>query len=249
MAEQRHLNNAPITEAIIDIRGKLPNEFKVDQFEAIKNELEKNYPIMDKQQTSEVRFEFKEGKPKFFPHEDLGIQGYFFKTNDKIKIAQFRVNGFTFNHLKPYTRWEEVFNESKKLWKVYIRVSHPEIITRLAVRYINHIKLPLPINDFGDYLVTPPTIPQGLPQQVVKFLNRIVIVDEQDGIMANITQTLDEKSSDSKHLNVILDIDVYKHGQYSCESDEIWEILNKLRIMKNDIFFKSITEKTAGLFE
>ena len=36
MAEVRHLNNAPITEAIIDFRVKLPSEFKVEAFLELK---------------------------------------------------------------------------------------------------------------------------------------------------------------------------------------------------------------------
>jgi uncharacterized protein (TIGR04255 family) len=249
MAEQRHLNNAPITEAIIDFRAKSANEFKVDQFESIKSELEKNYPIMEKQQASEVRLEFKEGKPKHFPVEDLGTQGYLFKTNDKIQIAQYRLNGFTFNRLKPYTRWDDVFEEAKRLWGLYREVARPEIITRLAVRYINHLKLPLPVDNFGDYLVAPPVVPDSLPQQLLRFLNKLVIIDDKNKIIANIIQASDEKGSDNKHLNIILDIDAYKIVDYNCETDEMWDIFKKLRQMKNEIFFKSLTEKTVGLFE
>ena len=36
MTEVRHLNNAPITEAIIDFRVKLPSEFKVEAFLELK---------------------------------------------------------------------------------------------------------------------------------------------------------------------------------------------------------------------
>ena len=43
MAEVRHLNNAPITEAIIDFRVKLPSEFKVEAFLELKKTMKGYY--------------------------------------------------------------------------------------------------------------------------------------------------------------------------------------------------------------
>jgi len=249
MAQQRHLKNAPITEALIDIRVKLPDEFEISQFEPIKKEIENQYPIFEEQRSFKHSHAFKEGKPKNFSFEDMGVQGFFFKTADKIKIAQFRLDGFTFNHLKPYSDWETIFEEARRLWTLYKEITSLELITRLAVRYINHLKLPLPIDNFADFFTAPPTVPEGLPQSLIKFQSRNVIIEPENQIIANITQASDEKGSDSQNLNVILDIDTLKNVNYRAENKQMWDIFENLRKMKNDIFFKSLTEKTVRLFE
>jgi len=250
MAKQRHLRNAPITEAIIDIRVKLPDSFEVTQFVPIKDKIKNKYPILDQQHAYQARQEFKKGKPVHFPFEDLGVKGYFFKTDDKIKIVQFRLDGFTFNHLKPYTCWKDVFEEAMGLWKLFKDTASPELITRLAVRYINHISLPLPNINLNDYLTVPPVVPEGLPQAVLSFLNKTVIMDSNNNrITANITQASDDKWSDKENLSVILDIDAYKHVNFGPEKEGICDIFESLRQMKNNIFFEYLTEKAVEIFE
>jgi uncharacterized protein (TIGR04255 family) len=45
-----------------------------------------------------------------------------------------------------------------------------------------------------------------------------------------------------------LDIDVFREVSLEPDSEKIWEILEELRNIKNNIFFKSITQKTKELF-
>jgi uncharacterized protein (TIGR04255 family) len=250
MAKQRHLKNAPITEALIDIRVKLEKSFKVEKFETLKQELSDSYPITERQELLRQHNIFIKGMPLSSPLEG-GINGYFYKTNDNTEIAQFRRDGFTFNRLNPYTKWDDLIEKARNLWQLYTKIANPEAVTRLAVRYINNLKLPLPFGDFSEYLCMPPNIPEGLPQGVNNFLNRITIYDSTQDIAANITQSLESGSQSSKnnYIIIILDIDVYRQGDFSMDKQEIWEDFEKFRKMKNDIFFKYITEKTARLFE
>ncbi len=48
----------------------------------------------------------------------LVYQG-FSKTPDRLNVAQFRRDGFTFNRLRPYTKWEEIRPEALRLWQLY----------------------------------------------------------------------------------------------------------------------------------
>jgi uncharacterized protein (TIGR04255 family) len=250
MENKRHLKNAPIIEALLDIRVKLAKSFKVEKFETLKSDLSDSYPITERQEFLRQHHLFMKGKPQFSPLEE-GISGYFYKTKDKKEIAQFRRDGFTLNRLHPYTEWDDLIAKTKNLWSLYKKIANPEAVTRLAVRYINNLKLPLPFGDFSEYLCVPPNIPEGLPQAVNNFLNRITIYDSTQDIAANITQSLERgaQSPKNNHIIIILDIDVYRQGDFSMDNQEIWENFEKLRNMKNDIFFKYITEKTVRLFE
>jgi len=247
MAKGRHLNNAPIVEAIIDFRVKLPSGYNVTEFSSLKETLSKSYPQMDESWAFEGGIMVKNKQIEQIV-KDKGLRGYFFKSSDGKNVAQFREDGFTLSRLKPYSNWETVLAEAKKLWALYLRTAPPELVTRLATRYINRMDIPLPINDFGQYLTAPPIIPESLPQDVSRYLTRVTIRDPDFEIKANIIQAL-EKSSKPGYVAIILDIDVYKQMETGFSENQIWPIFENLRNLKNRIFFDSITEETARLFE
>lgn len=248
MAEYRHLENAPITEALIDLRIRLPSDFDIKVLASFKKELAKRYPHFEERRVVEGGFGWQKGKATIKAPKDMGIEGYFYLSPDKKQIVQFRKDGFTFSRLKPYTYWDAVLAEARSLWGLYADKTAVETVSRIAVRYINHLKTPLPIHDFKDYLTVPPEVPEKAPQAVSSFFSRVVVHDTAQGINANIIQAL-ERSIEPDTIPIILDIDVYKTGEFKVGSDEIWTILAKLRELKNIIFFGSITEKTARLFE
>jgi len=247
MARQRHLSNAPITETIIDFRVKLPAKFDVQEFLSLSADLSDRYPNSEPRRIITGAFGMeKGGKPFIQPPEDKGIQGYFYKSEDGKNIAQFRINGFTFNRLNPYSDWNTVLSEAQNLWELYVSKSEPEVVTRIAVRYINRLELRLPINDFGDYLTAPPKVPDSLPQEVSQFLTKVVIHEED--ITANIIQSLD-RSAKPDHIVIILDIDVFKVKDLGFDKENVWAEFEQLRDVKNRIFFESITEETVRLYE
>lgn len=247
MVKQRHLTNAPITEAIIDFRVKLPSTFTSTEFlkatKDLSNSYPKNEPIRRVKHTFGIE---KDGKPFIAPPKDEGIQGYFFKSEDEKNITQFRLDGFTFNRLYPYTKWQSVITEAKRTWEIYNSIAAPEAVKRIAVRYINKIDIKLPIKDFNEYLAAPPTIPSSLPQELSQFLTRMVISDGDKTI--NLIQAM-EQSTEAKKVTLILDIDVYKSNESGFEMDTIWSQFQELHDLKNKVFFESITEKVAEIYE
>jgi uncharacterized protein (TIGR04255 family) len=248
MAEYRHLNNAPIKEALIDLRVKLPPDFNVKRFEPAKGILRKRFPKCKERRAFKGGFGMEDGRPIVETPIDLGVDGYIFTSSDEKKTVQFRKDGFTYNRLKPYTSWEDVLSEAKELWQLYVESSGAQIITRIAVRYINDLKIPLPIRDFSDYLTVPPRIPDNIPQLCRSFFSRVVVHDTSREIDANIIQSL-ETGAGPEFATIIIDIDVYKRMELDTVRDEIWQVFEQLRDLKNNIFFGSITEETARMFE
>lgn len=246
MASQRHLNNAPIIEAVIDIRVNLPPAFNPEEFLSFSEHLSGEYPKNEPRRIFTGAFGIKEDKPFIEEPVIKGIQGYIYKSEDEKNIVQFRIDGFTFSRLNPYTEWQSVFSEAKRLWGLYSSKSSPELITRIAVRYINKLDIPLSMNDFKEYLTAPPEVPGSLPQGISQFLTKIVIHEED--ITANIIQMLD-KSIKPDHIGVILDIDVFKVKKLGFDKESVLLEFNQLRDFKNRIFFESITEEMARLCE
>ena len=248
MAEIRHLKNAPITEAIIDFRIKPPSDIQVSEFSSLTKILQDQYPKVKDIRKFEGRFDFsiKKGKALKPSLEETPL-GYRYESDDGKNIVQFKIDGLTFSRLKPYTCWDDIFAEAKTLWNLYITKIPTTSVMRVATRYINHIEIPLPI-DFSEYLLAPPNVPNDIPQFITNFLTRIVVYDTDLDISVNVTQALG-KSSKKNYAAIILDIDAYKQCELDINSEDIWPIFKQLHDMKNQIFFGSITEKTAGLFE
>lgn len=239
------LKKAPITEGLIDIRVKLSPELDVRQIDSIYEPIKSEYPQKQEQRLSQVQVEQK-------PDENIvkslsKINGYRYTSSDKKRIIQARLDGFTFSRLHPYATWEELRSEAHRLWLLYQKVTSPHLITRVALRYINNLNIPMPIRDFGDYLTAPPLVPEGLPQGVSSFLTRVVIHEPSVGANAIIIQALEQVSTDV--APVILDIDVFKLQPEGVEEKEAWDIIEKLRHFKNQIFFESITDKLKEMYK
>lgn len=245
MTDYPTLKNAPITEALIDIRVKLPSEFEAEKLDAIYDSIKDKYPIKQEQKISEVKLEPK--AEELVKSSGAIINGYRYISSDKKQILQTRLDGFTFSRLYPYIKWSDLRDEAFRLWELYKNIASPESITRVAVRYINNLNIPLPIRDFGDYLSAPPIVPDELPQGVSSFLTRVVIPEPSIGANAIITQALEQIVSDT--APIILDIDVFKLQPNGIEDKDAWETLGKLRNLKNKIFFNSITDSLKETYK
>ena len=244
MVKLKHLTHAPITEALIDIKVKLPPDFDVTQLKSIHTLISKEYP--KEQELRKKRFEFKV-KPDSVEASPSYIHGYRYISTDKERIVQARLNGFTFSKLKPYKSWEHLRDEAHRLWSEYVKLFRPKLITRVAVRYINRLEIPfLPKRDFKYYLTAPPEVPKELPQEVSGFLTRIVIPMPLD-TTAIIAQAM-EPIKDPKILPIILDIDVFKGAKLNTDRDA-WDALERFHDLKNDIFFSSVTKKALELWQ
>lgn len=248
MPSPRPLRNAPITEALIDFRVKARPDLHAEDFLQLKDELSNRFPKVQERRGIQATFEILKGEGQPPRVQDLGLQGHFFRTEDEKVIGQFRIDGFTFNRLKPYTRWEDIFPQAMELWRLYLKVAKPVEVVRLAVRYINHVPLPPGAQKFEDYLRGSPVIPPELPQHTSSFLTRVTIHDQENDIAAHVTQAL-QPTADTQRLTVILDIDAFKEAQLSPDDPAIERTFMQLRIFKNLIFFNSLTDETLRQFE
>jgi uncharacterized protein (TIGR04255 family) len=50
------------------------------------------------------------------------------------------------------------------------------------------------------------------------------------------------------HASVILDIDVSRAGDPPQKDDEIWALIDRIRVHNNQVFEESVTDKARELF-
>ncbi|MBW2059958.1 MAG: TIGR04255 family protein [Deltaproteobacteria bacterium] len=244
MIEPRHLTNAPIKEALIDIWYSLDPGY-ISRLESIHDKIKGDYP--HKQIRKQWEGTFQVGSKTFTQStKDHGIQGYWYLSEDEKQIIQARLNGFTFNKIEPYETWEQMRDEARKLWKIFKEIAPPEVVTGLGLRYVNRIEIPEPTIELSDYLTAPPEIPENLPQRLDSFLTRIQFFDSSIKARGIITQ-MSEPPDSPGTVPLLLDIEVTQDNNFNINDDEIWAVLEDLRAFKNKIFFSSITERVAEL--
>lgn len=251
MANQIHLDNAPIQEAIIEIRTIASDNLNIEHFSSDDSEFSlEGYSYKDVVRGGALRLDIKkDGKvdPSIL---DQQLLGYRYENDDHKYVANFQKTRFIISRLAPYKNWERFREEAKKIWEIYVKEAKPIKSVRVATRFVNVLKIPLPIEDFADYFTTPPVIPEELPQGLSSYLSRFVFAHEDGQYSAAVTQSLEkiEKHPDGDFAPIIFDIDVSFNQQIEV-NDIIWEHLDNLRNFKNRIFFSSLKEKTLTLFK
>ena len=239
--------NPPITEAVIDIKTELGTNITLSEMEKVHEKIRDRYPTKKVRRRVFGSIEFKDQEPPRTESKDLGPDGYLFWSNDDRQVVQYRLDGFTFSRLRPYKDWAAMRSEATPLWNLFLSIAKPVQVTRIALRYINSIEIPVTSFSLDEYITSLPRIPEGLSQIIQEFLSRVVINFPEVDSSAVVTCTSQPPKSPTGS-SILLDIDVYRHVRLSPESPEIWEILSGLRNLKNDIFSKYLTEKTKELF-
>lgn len=250
MARPRHLPRAPIREAIIHIQFGPPVELSLIQ--GFVSSIEKDFgKTTDIWQTSfGVQFDHEKAESSAANPVLIGKR---LDSVDGREVLQCTVSAFSFSRLTPYQDWAHIRDSAKRLWDLYLSSVKPISVTRLAVRYINALPLPLPVAELNDYFTSPPQVPAALPQVMRAFLQRVVIFDEATNTFVAVIQASDEDAearSLTNQATIFFDIDASQQVNLSSNNSNIvWGKFEELRTFKNRVFFEHITEKTAGLFE
>ncbi len=239
--------NPPITEALLDIRVNLSKETTLETLLFFQDEIKEHFP--NKKERHSGTFQIKAGAAPEVITSPARADGYMFYAPDNKKIVQVRIDGFTFNKLKPYSNWDIFSREAKYLWEHYVEIAKPINIVRLALRYINKIEIPLPFSDFKEYILTNPEVAPGIPQGLDRFFMQLVIPNAEFQAGAVVTETIEKIDDKSRVLPLIFDIDVSRNIILEPTSKDIWNIMEDLRKFKNQIFMKSLTDKAKELFK
>ena len=246
MALPRELKSPPIVEALVDIRAAVsaPQE----AFESLGRELHAEYPKADPRRGVVAELRVEQGKLIPPTARDMGFQGVWLHREDGTAIVQFRPDGFTFNNVGSYMGGETLITEAVRLWSKFAAQVQPTAVTRVALRYINQLRLPFrPGDEFSRFLTAAPLTPEGAPQSVSEFLSRVVAHDEADtGATVITTQQLTIPEPNAPL--VVIDVDAFRQGQFSTDTEELRPILDSLRVLKNRAFFALLTDGAVEWF-
>ncbi len=240
--QRRHYGNPPIVEAVIDIRVSAEAAVSIAALEDIGRAEKERYPkkLAGVEIVEEVELLADEQKRK----TKRTPIGFIFKNQDERQILQAQIRGFAFSRLRPYRSWEEFSAEARRLWDVYRSATHPEKITRVAVRYVNRFDFPGPNIELGTYLEVSPKVPDSI-NKTGSFLLRTVTPNPT----LDATLVLNEAHAPAEEgrIGIILDLDLFSETPIPADNDLVWRRLSELHAHIENVFEDCITDATREL--
>ena len=249
MSEQwHHLSNAPIVEAVIEFQFAVSDNVTIEMLQEVADVLKAKFPQQEEKRSSVFKAVMKSSGPETEVH-DAGLVGISAKSEDNKNIVQLLRDRFSFSQLPPYQKWELLEKQAIEIWKTFLDKTKIDGVNRVGVRFINKIELDIPMDDFNDYIVGAPVVPNGLPQFLSAFDMRLIIPNkeiEADGI---VNMSMNGWDKEKNIVPVILDIDVGKTGQIQSDEESLHDTLAELRNYKNELFFRNITDKVVRKYQ
>jgi uncharacterized protein (TIGR04255 family) len=236
---------APITEAVMDIRVQPRDGLAVEQLRSLSTgSIEGFSQTSERLQISTSIAPGQESATQTMTPTKVGFE---FRNAAGDKVVQAQLDGWLFSKLAPYERWETFRDEGRALWTKYRGIAEPKQITRMALRYVNRLDLPLPFDDFRKFLRTVPEIAPDLPQALSNFFLQVQIpqLDLEAMLVINMTMT---PAPSAAVVSVILDLDLFRTTNLPKSEDQIWDYFEQLRTKKNQAFEACITDAMRERF-
>jgi uncharacterized protein (TIGR04255 family) len=232
----------PITEAIIEIRTS--TELQSSALERLVARFSRKYPA-PAQKLFEVSVEVKEPEPTVTKQS---LAGYRLASLDGTKVLNVAPRYLGTAHLAPYEGWERLYEEARANWEIWLKITGWQPVARIGVRYINRIDIPgSQMFNLGDYLTFRPSLPTSINSAIGQFAMNALIplgVDELKVVLnAGSTQ-----SPLINHASLLLDLDISRDSDLPKDEAGLWDLINRIRVRKNEVFESCITSKTRALF-
>lgn len=244
------LPRAPIVEAVIDIQAR--SAVMLEEA-TLKPQLESKlsgYQFLDSMKKLQHEVNLQDGASVSPIIRELAWKGLRFQSGDKKHIVQFNQDGFIFSRLEPYESWEQLYEESMRLWSVYVELAQPVEVHRVGLRYINRIQLPPDELRFEDYLESAPVPPKGLDVPFHGFLHQDTLAIPGHPYAINVVRTIQPPDAlDNQGMRLILDVDAFTTQGFELDGMALKQRLLEMRWLKNKIFFGSFTQAAIKLLQ
>lgn len=246
-----HLPNAPIVEAVFEIRARADAKWEEGTVRSYFEPKLSGYEYLDAQRQFQQEWEMKEGQPPLQAVKDLGVKGVRFKSADNLHVVQLNRDGFVLSRLQPYKNWKQFSTEALRLWKYYSELAQPAETNRIGLRFINRIQLPPRELRFEDYIQPAPQPPRGLDQlPYLGFMHHNVFAVPGHPYAVTVVQTIQAPQNlQTEGIALILDIDVFTTTAFQIQKGMVEQRLAEMRWLKNKMFFGSITPKALESFK
>lgn len=241
-AERRIYRNAPIVEAVIDLRCGTPSSLTFRDIARVAETI----AAFGYTQTGEtVQVVQTMGSDGSSERSETKV-GVALQSVDQKYVIQLQMQGFSCSRLYPYPRWEAFLDEAKRLWEVYRDAVQPESVRRVGIRYVNRLEVDAPvIDDFRPFLNLHPVTPWGLTTPPAGFFLQIR-QPLSDGSMLLVNETTVQNAGTGQ-VAVVLDLDAFLEREMPVDEHDVWNLVEALHVKVEAAFEASITDRVRQL--
>jgi uncharacterized protein (TIGR04255 family) len=249
-ANQHQLENPPIIEAVIGFDCMMLPTFDLESIDiSEEGELVRDYPQHRKQFVHQSQIKHDGENPPEVKN-NTGMEALQMISADNHQLLQFRKGGFSFNRLAPYSSLDNYIRDIESGWRIFCKLIKPESVRKVSLRYINRLPLPMEKGghlDLSKFLKNPPQVPGDSGMAFQNFSHQYQAIEQSTSNMVNIV--LASERAEGEHLPIILDITVFRDVEIQSENfEQLHEVLESLRDLKNRVFHNSITKECRQLF-
>ncbi len=239
------LENPPIILAVMEIKFQLPDNFDVN---------------IIKRNDAAIRHELPERQDNIagninLPRPSVGVSsaqissqhvGYTYISKDK----QYKL-GASKEHLNfiiegKYPGWDIFKEKGIRFINSFSHYFSEAIIDRYSIRFINKINIK-EIKSITDYFNTSISAKDGtIAYPIDSYFFRYVMRIPDSPIHVNVNQSLEEKGI-VNGFDFVFDIDVLCQNNSKFKDLNLNDGLEKIREIKNQVFFDNLTQKTLNL--
>jgi uncharacterized protein (TIGR04255 family) len=246
MAEARHYARPPITEAVLELRfeGALTDR----DLARARDRFKSAYPTIEKVEQFEVQFK----EDKVLPPKRT-LSHFKMTARNAVDIVMFGRQTLGTVRLAPYENWENLRGSAQGNWETFEKVfGTRKRVTRIGARFINRIDVPeavVKIRPFVELFRTHIALAPGVAEQIGAFSYAVTAFHKETGAKLGIQAGIVQPPALLEHVSFTFDIDAYWDSEIPQRIDEMWARADILRLAKNDIFEKTVTDELRVLFD
>ena len=244
----KNLANPPVVTAIFQIKYD-SGSVRLDDFLKFDTILKREFPQRRENIESSLSLapstRIPLGKAQVSGVTNTRRTGYVYFTTDQKEKLTLSESDITYTKESQYTGWNSFKDFVLKVLHTLSPVLEGITIQRISMRFINQFSL----TDFDDpteYFntqITSSAAENPMPYPVTKYGFRLTF-DISEGVYSIVNQNVDQLTD--KYI-YIFDIDVLDRNNILFDIGTIDETLERLRDIKNNIFFGNLTNKTLEL--
>jgi uncharacterized protein (TIGR04255 family) len=237
----------PITEAVIEMR--FATALSQAEVEKASDKMSSLYPADQPMLNLGVSLAVPQGMAQEVTTQVNKELGHRRSTPDISEIALIWPSAFIVSQLAPYPGWDNFFARFVRDWAVWKRASAFRKVIQIGVRYINRIDVPIEneIIEESKFLNVYPKTPASFDHlRGYGVQTRLYLKDIDCNLSVNSSAVPSPLLS---HGSFLLDIDIFMTNDPPQKDEDIYCLLNKIRVKKNETFEACITNRARELFQ